>query len=63
MERAGALYGVTLGEDGVSRVLSLRLAEAVRLAGTHVGSPVAAHKGNGFAPNDVRFSGRVIERC
>jgi chromosome segregation protein len=27
MERAGALYGVTLGSDNVSRVLSLRLAE------------------------------------
>ncbi|HEX2037863.1 MAG TPA: chromosome segregation protein SMC [Chloroflexota bacterium] len=32
MERASALYGVTLGEDGVSRVLSLRLGEAVQLA-------------------------------
>ncbi|HET7768785.1 MAG TPA: chromosome segregation protein SMC [Chloroflexota bacterium] len=29
MERAGALYGVTLGPDGVSRVVSLRLEEAV----------------------------------
>ena len=47
MERAGALYGVTLGDDGGSRVLSLRLAEAVRL----VGAP------NGAAHQPVRSSG------
>lgn len=38
MERAGALYGVTLGEDGVSRVLSLRLSEAVQMVGNRAGS-------------------------
>ncbi|MFN3337180.1 MAG: hypothetical protein ACK42I_06735, partial [Thermomicrobium sp.] len=27
IEAAGTLYGVTMGEDGVSRVVSLRLAE------------------------------------
>jgi chromosome segregation protein len=27
MERAGVLYGVTMGDDGVSRLLSLRLEE------------------------------------
>ena len=44
MERAGALYGVTLGEDGVSRVLSLRLADAVRLVGARNGtSPHTVH--------------------
>jgi chromosome segregation protein len=32
MERAGALYGVTLGPDGVSRVVSLRLPEAAATA-------------------------------
>jgi chromosome segregation ATPase len=41
MERAGALYGVTLGEDGASRVLSLRLDDAVRIVGTPNG---AAHQ-------------------
>jgi chromosome segregation protein len=47
MERAGALYGVTLGDDGGSRVLSLRLAEAVRLVGSS----------NGAAHQPVRSSG------
>jgi chromosome segregation protein len=47
MERAGALYGVTLGDDGGSRVLSLRLAEAVRLVGAS----------NGAAHQPVRSSG------
>jgi chromosome segregation protein len=36
MERADALYGVTLGEDGVSRIVSLNVREA--LAGATVGA-------------------------
>lgn len=32
MSRAGILYGVTMGNDGVSKVLSVKLEEAVRVA-------------------------------
>jgi chromosome segregation protein len=32
MGRAGILYGVTMGGDGVSKVLSVKLEEAVRVA-------------------------------
>ncbi len=32
MSRAGILYGVTMGNDGVSKVLSVRLEEAVQVA-------------------------------
>lgn len=32
MSRAGVLYGVTMGADGVSKVLSVQLEEAVRVA-------------------------------
>ena len=32
MKQAGALYGVTMGSDGVSRLLSLKLTEAEELA-------------------------------
>ncbi len=33
METAGILYGITMGEDGVSKVLSLKLEDAERVAG------------------------------
>ncbi len=32
MSRAGILYGVTMGGDGVSKVLSVKLEEAVKVA-------------------------------
>jgi chromosome segregation ATPase len=32
MSRAGILYGVTMGNDGVSKVLSVKLEEAVKVA-------------------------------
>ena len=32
MSRAGVLYGVTMGADGVSRILSIELEEAVKVA-------------------------------
>ena len=32
MSRAGILYGVTMGGDGVSKVLSVRLEEAIKVA-------------------------------
>ena len=35
IEVADALYGVTVGEDSVSRVISLRLEDATGLAATH----------------------------
>jgi chromosome segregation protein len=50
IEVADALYGVTVGEDSVSRVISLRLDEATALAGRSKGArpePVAAGLGSG----------------
>ena len=38
---ADALYGVTVGDDSVSRVISLRLDEATALA-EHSGEPAGA---------------------
>ena len=32
MSRAGVLYGVTMGSDGVSKLLSVKLEEAVEVA-------------------------------
>jgi len=32
MRNSGALYGVTMGEDGISKVLSIKLEKAVELA-------------------------------
>ena len=32
MSRAGVLYGITMGMDGVSRLLSVKLEEAVKVA-------------------------------
>jgi len=32
MGRAGVLYGVTMGSDGVSKLLSVRFEEAVQVA-------------------------------
>ena len=32
MSRAGILYGVTMGNDGVSKLLSVKLEEAVQVA-------------------------------
>jgi chromosome segregation ATPase len=29
MERSGLIYGVTMGDDAVSKILSIRLEEAV----------------------------------
>ncbi|MFI5261120.1 MAG: hypothetical protein ACHQZR_01040, partial [Candidatus Limnocylindrales bacterium] len=33
IEAADALYGITIGDDAISHVISLRLAEATELAG------------------------------
>ncbi|HEU5316565.1 MAG TPA: chromosome segregation protein SMC [Chloroflexota bacterium] len=41
MERAGALYGVTLGPDGISRVVSLKLQDAARANGHVAGNGAA----------------------
>ena len=54
IEAADALYGVTVGDDSASRVISLRLDEATALAGRSrerraAGSPTAASAG---APAD-----------
>jgi chromosome segregation protein len=42
IETADALYGVTVGDDSVSRVISLRLDEATALAGRGNGARSAA---------------------
>jgi chromosome segregation protein len=42
IEAADALYGVTVGDDSVSRVISLRLDEAQALASEHRGELTAA---------------------
>jgi chromosome segregation protein len=42
MERAGALYGVTLGPDGVSRVVSLRLNDLDGKSNGHAAVPNGA---------------------
>jgi chromosome segregation protein len=42
IEAADALYGVTVGDDSVSRVISLRLDEAQALAARDRGDPAAA---------------------
>jgi chromosome segregation protein len=47
IETADALYGVTVGDDSVSRVISLRLDEATELAGRReAGSVVASANGD-----------------
>jgi energy-coupling factor transporter ATP-binding protein EcfA2 len=45
IEVADALYGVTVGEDSVSRVISLRLDEATALAGRSRGARTAGISG------------------
>jgi chromosome segregation protein len=47
IEAADALYGVTVGDDSVSRVISLRLDEARAIADGQRGERVAAAAGNG----------------
>jgi len=47
IEAADALYGVTVGDDSVSRVISLRLDEARAIADRQRGERVAATDGNG----------------
>ena len=42
IEAADALYGVTVGDDSVSRVISLRLDEATAIADRRVSPPAAA---------------------
>ena len=42
IEAADALYGVTVGDDSVSRVISLRLDEATAIAATAAGNGAAA---------------------
>ena len=42
IEAADALYGVTVGDDSVSRVISLRLDEAQALAGRRRGELATA---------------------
>ncbi|MCL5435520.1 MAG: hypothetical protein M1275_00320, partial [Patescibacteria group bacterium] len=32
MRQAGALYGITMGDDGISKVLSIKLDKAVEIA-------------------------------
>jgi len=32
MSRAGIIYGVTMGSDGISRLLSIKFEEAVKVA-------------------------------
>ena len=46
IEAADALYGVTVGDDSVSRVISLRLDEARAIADRQRGERVAATDGN-----------------
>jgi chromosome segregation protein len=43
IEAADALYGVTVGEDSVSRVISLRLDEARAIAGRQSGNGTGSH--------------------
>ncbi|MBF8290070.1 MAG: hypothetical protein HW391_1038 [Chloroflexi bacterium] len=52
IEIADALYGVTVGDDSVSRVISLKLEEATELAGRRRG-PVAVGPAPEIAPNPV----------
>ncbi len=42
IEAADALYGVTVGDDSVSRVISLRLDEAQAIAEGHLDAPMAS---------------------
>ena len=49
IETADALYGVTVGEDSVSRVVSLRLDEATAIAAQHRAEPQRA----GTLPGEV----------
>ena len=50
IEAADALYGVTVGDDSVSRVISLRLDEAQAIADRQSGERPAGSNGNGHAP-------------
>ncbi len=45
IEAADALYGVTVGDDSVSRVISLRLDEATALAGRSRGAGGSGRRG------------------
>ncbi|HEY7131550.1 MAG TPA: AAA family ATPase [Candidatus Limnocylindrales bacterium] len=49
IEAADALYGVTVGDDSVSRVISLRLDEARAIADRQRGERLASANGNGHA--------------
>jgi len=57
IEAADALYGVTVGDDSVSRVISLRLDEARAIADRQRGERVAAaeggHGSNGHGPAEA----------
>ena len=67
IEAADALYGVTVGDDAVSRVISLRLAEATVLAGGGLtmswcaarrADVVRAREVGGSVPAEARRRGR-----
>jgi chromosome segregation protein len=50
IEVADALYGVTVGDDSVSRVISLRLDEATAIAQERVADERAADEQRSAAP-------------
>ncbi|MCI0347474.1 MAG: hypothetical protein L0221_18880 [Chloroflexi bacterium] len=50
IETADALYGVTVGDDSVSRVISLRLEEAQAMAGDEPGAPAEAQDESAAVP-------------
>jgi DNA repair ATPase RecN len=51
IEAADALYGVTVGDDSVSRVISLRLDEARAIADSQRGERIAAAAAGGNGSN------------
>jgi chromosome segregation protein len=52
IEIADALYGVTVGDDSISHVISLRLDEATELAERRAPVPVGPARGPGSGPVD-----------
>ena len=58
IEAADAMYGVTVGDDSVSRVISLRLEEATALAArAGLASATAPGSAQGIAPVGIAVGG------